>query len=267
MTYLLGYTQAEAERLARQHSRFYDVTERAFRGAGIGTGQRVLELGSGAGDVTMLLAEIVGPTGEVVGIEQNPDSIALAQARVKDAGVANVRFLQGDVASVIEGKSFDAAAGRFILMFVPDPVAVLRSVKRQLRSDGLAVFLEVSWHTTLKLSEHLPLWHAGVTAIHETLLRSKARPEMGIELYRAFLDAGLPAPTMHLDTMLGSTPEVTRWASDLIDSMLPQMGVLGLSTEALGELATLAVRQQAEIEASKTVVPNIGIVSAWCRMA
>ena len=267
MTYPLGYTQAEAERLARQALRFHDVTDSAFRGAGIGTGQRVLELGSGAGDVAMLLSRIVGSTGEVVGIEQNPDSLAWAQARVKDAGLTNVRFVQDDVASAVEGEVFDAAAGRFILMFVPNPVAVLRSVKHHVRPGGVVVFLEVSWHTTLKLSQHLPLWFAGATAIHETLVRSKARPEMGLELYRAFLDAGLPAPTMHLDTMLSSAPEVTRWVSDLVNSMLPQMRAHGVSTEALGELATLAARQQAEIEASKTVVPNIGVVSAWCRVA
>lgn len=262
--YLLGYTEAEAERLARQAARFREVSERAFRTAGIAAGQRVLDVGSGAGDVSLLLRHIVGPAGEVVGVEQSAESIAWAQRRVSEAGFANVRYVQGDVASTIGAEPFDAVAGRFILMFVPDPVAALRSLKRQLKPGGIVAFLEVSWHTTLKLSEHLPLWYAGVKAIHETLLRSESRPEMGLELYQAFVDAGLPAPTMHLDTMLGDAPEVTRWVSDLIQSMLPKMRAHGVSTEELGDLSTLAARQHAEIETARTVVPNIGIVSAWC---
>jgi ubiquinone/menaquinone biosynthesis C-methylase UbiE len=97
---VLGNTQAEHERLARQAERFDPLTERFFREAGIGPGQRVLELGSGAGDVAMLVARLVGPTGEVVGVERSADSIAHATSRVKAAGLSNVRFLQTDVAEL-----------------------------------------------------------------------------------------------------------------------------------------------------------------------
>jgi predicted methyltransferase len=65
--YLLGSTDAEHDRLIRQAVRLAPVTERFFREAGIGPGQRVLDLGSGVGDVAMLVARLVGPSGEVVG--------------------------------------------------------------------------------------------------------------------------------------------------------------------------------------------------------
>ena len=58
--YALGYTDAEYERLIRQAARFAPLTERFFREAGIASGQRVLDLGSGAGDVAMLVAKLVG---------------------------------------------------------------------------------------------------------------------------------------------------------------------------------------------------------------
>jgi ubiquinone/menaquinone biosynthesis C-methylase UbiE len=67
--YALGSTDAEHERLIRQAARLAPLTERLFREAGIGPGQRVLDLGSGVGDVAMLVARLVGPSGEVVGIE------------------------------------------------------------------------------------------------------------------------------------------------------------------------------------------------------
>ena len=54
------------------------ICERCFREAGIGKGHRVLDVGSGVGDVALLLAHIVGSSGEVVGIERDPRSISRA---------------------------------------------------------------------------------------------------------------------------------------------------------------------------------------------
>src|SRR5881296_1924024 len=93
-SYALGYTNAEHERLIQQAARIAPVTERLFREAGIGPGQRVLDLGSGVGDVAMLAARIVGPSGEVVGIERDGSSLARAKARVAEAGLRNISFTQ-----------------------------------------------------------------------------------------------------------------------------------------------------------------------------
>src|SRR2546427_2983877 len=92
----LGYTSAEHERLIRQAARIAPITERLFREAGIGPGQRVLDLGSGVGDVAMLVARLVGPSGEVMGIERDASSIARARVRVAEAGLRNVSFTQTD---------------------------------------------------------------------------------------------------------------------------------------------------------------------------
>jgi SAM-dependent methyltransferase len=95
--YALGSTDAERERLIRQAARFGPFTERLFREAGIGPGQRVLDLSSGVGNVAMLAARLVGPSGEVVGIERDTRSIARAKDRIAEAGVSNVSFIELDV--------------------------------------------------------------------------------------------------------------------------------------------------------------------------
>ena len=59
-SYVLGGTGREHERLSRQARIFNPFTERLFRNAGISRGQRVLDIGSGVGDVAMLVAELVG---------------------------------------------------------------------------------------------------------------------------------------------------------------------------------------------------------------
>ncbi len=98
--YALGSTDAEHERLIWQAERFAPLTERLFREAGIGAGQRVLDIGSGVGDVAMLAARLVGPSGEVVGVERDSRSIARARARVVEAGLRNVSFTESDVSQI-----------------------------------------------------------------------------------------------------------------------------------------------------------------------
>src|SRR5262249_43329737 len=189
ISYALGYTDAEQERLIRQAALIAPITERFFREAGIGPGQRVLDLGSGMGDVAMLLARLVGPAGEVVGIERDANSIARAKARAAAAGLHNVSFLNSDVNNIVSNRPFDVAVGRFILMFLPDPVSVLRSAVGLVRPGGVVAFQEPSWAPMLALGAGLPLWSRTRHLIHETLLRSRADREMGPALYRVFQEA------------------------------------------------------------------------------
>jgi ubiquinone/menaquinone biosynthesis C-methylase UbiE len=263
--YLLGSTDAEHERLIRQAVRLAPFTDRFFREAGIETGQQVLDLGAGVGDVAMLVARIVGPSGKVVAIERDARTINRARARASAAGLDNIDFVQTDAAEYSTDLKFDAAVGRYILQFLPEPVAALRSVAKQIRPGGIVAFLEGSWIPFLSLSRHLPLWYAGVSLLHEAAVRSGVNLEMGPGLYKAFQDAGLPVPLMRLEMELASDPDFTRWVSDSLQSVLPQIQKLNLSLEALGDLDTLQERLQKEVAMSNTVVPWIGLVGAWCR--
>jgi ubiquinone/menaquinone biosynthesis C-methylase UbiE len=79
--YILGHSQQEIGRLMLQATILRPFTERLFRNAEIGPGMRVLDVGCGAGDVSMLAAELVGPCGSVVGIDRNPQVVDLASRR------------------------------------------------------------------------------------------------------------------------------------------------------------------------------------------
>jgi ubiquinone/menaquinone biosynthesis C-methylase UbiE len=201
--YALGSTDEEHERLVQQAARLAPCTERFLREAGIGTGQRVLDLGSGVGDVAMLVASLVGPSGEVVGVERDTRSIARAKARVAEAGLHNVSFTQSDVSQITACKRFDAAVGRFILMWLLDPVSVLRQLSLLVRPGGVVAFQEPSWEPIFAISTHLPLWSSAASLMCETFRRSGANPEMGLDLYRIFQEAGLPAPIMQMEVPLG----------------------------------------------------------------
>ena len=262
--YPLGHTDAEHERLIRQAQRVGPITERFFREAGIGSGQRVLDLGSGVGDVAMLVARIVGPSGEVVAVERDRNSIAKASARVIEAGFQNVSFSESDLSEIADQKPFDAAVGRFILMYLPDPVAVLRSISQLVRPGGVLVFQEPTWVPVIAHLATLPLWFATASLIDKTM-RTSANHDMGAELYHTFVEAGLPAPTVRLELPMGKEPYLAQWYYDTLCSLLPQAKQLHMPIESLGTLDTLVQRLQAEVEESKTVGCWFASVGAWCR--
>ena len=263
--YVLGYTDAEQERLIRQAAKIAPITERLFREAGIGPGQRVLDLGSGLGDVSMLVARLVGHSGDVVGIERDASSIARARARIAAAGLRNVSFIQGDVGEIASDQLFDAAVGRLILQFLPDPIGVLRSVYRLVRPGGVLAFQEPSLASLFALGTRLPLWSQVHRVIRETFLRSGVNPETGLTLHRVFQEVGLPAPIMHLEMPLGSDTDFVRWTPDLLNSLRPSAEQHNVSLDDLGDITTLPDRLCAEITTASAVVSVVPLVSAWAR--
>ena len=264
--YVLGSTDAEQERLIRQAARLGPYTERLFRDAGMGPGQRILDIGSGVGDVAMLVARLVGPSGEIVGVERDVRSIARARARVAEAGLHNVTFMQSDVSQVTSGAPFDAVVGRCILQFLPDAAGVIRSLSRLVRPGGVLAFHEPTWSPLLLLTAQLPLWSACASLIRKTFQCSGANADMELVLFRAFEEAGLPAPNMWMEIPMGGDSFFAGWDYDLLCSVRPQMQQHNLSCEALGNFETLRERLDAELVALKSPGACIGLVGAWSRV-
>src|SRR5947209_4658885 len=95
--YAMGRSEEETQRLLRQGHLFNPLTRRLFIDAGVGSGMRVLDVGSGAGDVALIVADLVGPTGSVVGVDPDAEILDMARHRVRVAGWPNVTFVAGDV--------------------------------------------------------------------------------------------------------------------------------------------------------------------------
>src|SRR6266576_621389 len=138
--YAMGYSDEEHRRLIEQEHLFGRHTRRLFQDAGITLGMRVLDVGCGVGDVSMLAAALVGPEGSVVGVDTNQRSLELARRRVAALGLPNVAFLESDLRSLSFDHPFDAVVGRFILMYLGEPSEVLRLLAMHLRSGGIIAF-------------------------------------------------------------------------------------------------------------------------------
>jgi len=263
--YVLGHSGAEQDRLIRQAMLLAPFTERLFRDAGIGAGQRVLDVGSGVGDVSMVAARLVGPSGEVVGVERDASYVARARERVAALGLRNVTFVHGDVTDLAVEGSFDAAVGRMVLSFLPDPVAVLRSLARVLVPGGAIAFHEPMWSPALAVSARVPLWSQVMTTIHEIFKHSRATPDMGLDLCGRFEQAGLPAPRMHVEIPLATDSMIAELQRDLLRTLLPAAAEHGVSMSALGDLDTLPERVHAAALEASSPICFVAMVGAWAK--
>ena len=124
---------------AKQDVVFASITDALFARARLTTGERVLDVGCGAGGTTIDIAGRVAPTGRAVGLDVSQPMLETARRRASaDLPVA---FILGDAAThVFAPGSFDALVSRFGVMFFADPIEAFANLRGALRHGGRAVF-------------------------------------------------------------------------------------------------------------------------------
>jgi len=269
-TYTLGRTEAETVRLIKQ-SRLYDrSTRRLLEDAGVSAGMKVLDLGSGAGDVAFIAADLVGPTGAVVGVDSNPAVLQTARGRAAATGMEQVRFIEGDIRTVALPDDFDAVVGRLVMVYVGDPVEAVRVAASHVRPGGIVAFQDLDFAMPYAYASagHLsPLMRQLWTWIIDVFRQSGAHVTMGMELHRTFLEAGLGAPEMALYAPIGGPEDWPGfdYIADSLCSLLPLLERFGIATPQQVDADTLAARVCEEVARTDIPVLLTPLVSAWVR--
>ncbi len=229
---------------------------------------RVLDVGSGAGDVALLAAERVDPQGVVAGVDRNPDVLAVARERAAVAGFAHLMFETGDMATAALGEHFDAAVGRLVLMYQPDPAAALRQLAGRLGPGGIVAFQEFSLTPeAVRASPATALWQQFVAWVSTAFERAGGETRMGDRLYAMFRAAGLPGPRLHVAAPMGGGPEWEGYAqaARVLRSVLPLLR-FGIATADEVAVESVEKRLRAETVAGGGVVEMPELVSAWARL-
>ena len=228
---------------------------------------RVLDFGSGAGDVAFLAAELVGPEGAVTGIDRVPAAVAAATAGARARGLQNVSFRAGDAAELSFERPFDAVVGRYVLLYQADASATLRALSRHLKPGGLLVFHEPDWKSA-RSAPPAPTYDNCWLWLQERFRRAQTDGNMADRLYGIFVRAGLKDPTMRMQTFIGggaaSHPMVEALA-ELIALLAPTPAELGIAGAAETDAATLAQRMKQEIAAVDAMVIGRSEIGVWAR--
>lgn len=264
--YALGHSSRELDRLSFQGAVFAPFTRQLFAQAGIEPGMRVLDVGSGSGDVSFLAAELVGEGGNVLGVDRSADAVDRARARAIRRNHPNVEFVVGDPAAMQFDQPFDAIVGRFVLMYQDDPVESLRRMTERLRPGGLVVFQELA-SSACRSCPAVSAYDEAARWMGEALRGSGARPELGMEMHSLFLDSGLPAPGMRMDAVVSGEAEspVYDLLAEAVRSLVPTLLKLNIVSPAHVQIDSLADRIRQEVVARRAVVVSYGLVGAWAR--
>ena len=267
--YALSDTENEKKRLREQSRIIIETTRRVFALAGIEPGMRVLELGTGAGDVSILLSEMVGPDGEVVSLERNPEIQESARKRAEAGGHGNIKFVCCDIPAAEPEGTFDALVGRAVLMYIPGPEKVLAELLKSVSPGGVVAFQEVDFTIRPQVIPPVPLMLKTWDLLYAAMEKSGTEMQMGFKLLPAFKKAGLPEPTMHMDAFIGGQASGgIDWFVSTIRSLVPMMEKLGIATAAEVDVDTLKDRLVGEYIASG-VRDGVGMsntwISAWAR--
>ncbi|WP_407156605.1 class I SAM-dependent methyltransferase [Bradyrhizobium sp. STM 3557] len=228
--YVLGHSNRELRRLMLQANNLRPITTRLLREIGLARGMRVVDVGCGAGDVAMLAAEMVGPTGAVLGIDRNAAAIATARERARAAGHINIEFVEGDASEMTGSRNFDLAIGRYVLVHQSDPIALIRAATTHLRPGGAVAFHEVLLLGTWWSFPLVPLWEDTSDLINRTFRSVVTCPDAGARMVEHFYNAGVELPRLFSETPVGGGPDspLYAWAAETFRSLLPRAEEIGL---------------------------------------
>ncbi|HZC54227.1 MAG TPA: methyltransferase domain-containing protein [Mycobacterium sp.] len=266
-TYVLGHADVEVQRLLLQGRVYDDYTEHALRLAGLRPGMRVLDIGSGPGNVSFVAARLVGPTGSVLGVDAAPAMVELARARAAEKGLAAVRFTQGAIDAITLDQPVDAVIGRLILMHLPDPAATLRHLSSFVRPGGIIAFSEIDI-TAARCVPDLPLFDQVIAGIARAFAAMGLSARFGTTLHTIFADAGLGVPRLTQGTPSGTAADadILAYAAEVWRLVSPVAEQGGFAIDEVADIDNFVPRFREEAQAADAFITMPPIITAWTKV-
>jgi ubiquinone/menaquinone biosynthesis C-methylase UbiE len=236
--YVLGRTPAEYERLREQAQLWELETGRLLDRAGLGPGGRCLDVGSGPGEVMRLMADRVGPGGEVVGIDVDESLGAQSVAMLESARHRQCRFAAVDVEADparAPGAPFDLVFARLLLIHVDDPAAVIGRLWEWVAPGGCLVIQDYDILSAAVVPE-LEVIEEFTRVAQGAFLASGSDLRTGLRLPALHEEAGVGVPDgIDAGVRIGPLPTVAPLYEAVFRSVLPRAIAFGLTTERDGE--------------------------------
>jgi ubiquinone/menaquinone biosynthesis C-methylase UbiE len=254
--YVLGHDDRELRRLAFQASILNPVTEQLLRRAGLSAGMSVLDFGCGVGDISVIAAHLVGPSGRVTGVDIDEGTLSIARGRVLERGLTNVCFVQSNVLDFRPGGLVDVTTGRHILIHVPEPLALVETSFSALKRGGIAIFQEYDFSVVHPAYPRAPL-RERCAEIFREFFRRATRDNMGAQLYHLVSKAGFSSVDCRAEYAIdgGAGSPCYEWFAESLRAILPRAEALGVISTSEIDVGTLAEELRLEAVANESSFP------------
>lgn len=248
--YVLGTHDDEVARLGLQHRVWRPVTAECWQRVGITHGWRVIDVGAGPGYATADLAEIVGPSGAVLGIERSARFLDVARERCRRRGLSNVEFREADLMEHSLGDlRFDASWCRWVASFVSSPRKLIENIAGALRPGGIAVFHEYCDYETFRFMPIKPALERFCIEVMESWRASGGEPNVARELPELLGKAGFRVIEIVPRIRSISQRDYTwQWPKSFIEINVARLQELGRVTPEWGNEV---LREFADVEADE----------------
>jgi SAM-dependent methyltransferase len=264
--YVLGSDDEEIARLDGQATAIGPPTALLLQAAGVGPGMRVLDVGTGLRHVAFMAAELVGPGGAVVGVDQSGTLLAVADARRAAAGLEQVRFEVGDARAFTAEDPFDAVVMRLLLFHLPDAVDVVRHHVAALRPGGVMLVIDAD-NGAARAEPPVAMVDTVLGWIERGFESAGADPRIGARLGVLLAEAGLKdAQGLGIQGYFGpDDPRGATMLAGVVRSLAAQIVAHGIATEEELGLDTLEARLAEAVSAAGAVLLPPTLVGAWAR--
>jgi SAM-dependent methyltransferase len=262
--YALATGEAAVQRLFVLHRIYFPAGRRLLLHAGLKPGMHVADFGCGVGAVTRVLAEMVGPTGSVTGIDANGAQIEQAARHCWCAGLENAEFRTVDACKTgLPAHSFDLVYSRFLLLHLPDPAACLREMQRLLKPGGILLVEDGD------LASATSVPRTSLDAFAD--LFSRLGPKRGVNysiavnLYHMVKQAGFVSPEIEIHQPAGCRSDHGILLKASVEEAGPAFVSAGLITAAQLERTIADMEEAANNPNVLALAPRMSVV--WARKA
>jgi SAM-dependent methyltransferase len=245
--YLLGTHDVEVQRLGLQHRVWRPRVLDAWQRAGFTGGHTLIDLGCGPGFASLDLAEIAGPGGQVVAVDQSARFLAALDEMARARGLSNIRTFERDLnAADLPAVPADGAWCRWIFAFVRDPRALLARLSAVLKPGAGVVIHEYFDYGAWRVSPREPDFEAFVAAAIDNWRHTGGEPDIGLDLPRWLPDAGLePRSLTTLVDIVAPSSIIWQWPVAFVRSGVERFVAIGALTRERGD-AMLGALDRAE---------------------
>jgi SAM-dependent methyltransferase len=241
--YVLGTHEEELARLGLQHRVWRPVTLDCWQRAGITVGKRVLDVGAGPGYAAIDLAEIVGPTGEVVALERSQNFVRAIETTCRARSLTNVRIHELDLMhGELPKGDYDFTWCRWVVSFVNDQSLLIEKLGGVMPKGSIAIFHEYGHYETWRFFPRLPMQERFREHVIATWRESGGEPDGAVQLPELLAENGfaIRSATPHI-FCLRPGDYMWQWPVTFIETYLERLIEMGRIDHAFAEQVRTAL--------------------------